>query len=141
MREILIQLAAAFFGSLGFAELFGMRRRYLLPAALGGLLAWGVYLLLAERTGVFAACLASAAFGVLYAEVLARLYKTPATLFLIPAVIPLVPGGALYYSMDSAVRGDLEMARVYGSQTLNTALAIAAGMSFALAIRELRTRR
>ena len=141
MRETMIQLAAAFFGALGFAELFGMRRRYLLPSSLGGLLAWGVYLLLAERFGGFAVCLAAAAFGVLYAEALARIYKTPATLFLIPTVIPLVPGGALYYSMDSAVRGDLEMARVYGSQTLNTALAIAAGMSFALAIRELRTRR
>ena len=43
--------------------------------------------------------------------------------------------------MDSAVRGGLALARVYASQTLNTALAIAAGMSFALAIRELRTRR
>ena len=39
MKEILIQLVTAFLGSLGFALLFGLRRRYLFPAALGGLLA------------------------------------------------------------------------------------------------------
>ena len=141
MRDAVIQLAAAFCGALGFAVLFGMRRRYLFTAALGGMLAWAVYLLLQGRTGGFAACLAAAAFAVLYAEVLARLFKTPATLFVIPAVIPLVPGGTLYSCMDSAVRGQMALAKEYGSETLNTALAIAAGMSFVIACRELRTKR
>ena len=140
--EVIIQLVTAFFGSLGFALLFGLPRRYLLPAALGGMLSWGVYVLL--RLGLssaFLCCLAASAFAVVYAEVLARFLRTPATLFVIPAVIPLVPGSSLYYAMSCVVQRDLETARAYGTETLEFALAIAAGMSFVLAIRELRTRK
>ena len=34
------------------------------------------------------------------AELLARLLKAPATIFLVIGIIPLVPGGGLYYTMD-----------------------------------------
>jgi uncharacterized membrane protein YjjB (DUF3815 family) len=76
-----------------------------------------------------------------YAELLAHWMRSPTTLFVIPAIIPLVPGSSLYYAMSSAVQRDLTNAREYGSQTLELALAIAAGMSFVLACRELHTRR
>ncbi len=142
MKEILIQLVTAFLGSLGFALLFGLRRRYLLPAALGGLLSWGVYLLCSHLfPSVFLAGLAASAFSVVYAEMLARLMRTPATLFVIPAVIPLVPGSSLYYAMSCAVQRDFASAREYGMQTMEFALAIAMGMSFVLALRDLRTRK
>ena len=140
--QTLLQLVTAFFGSLGFALLFGLPRRYLLPAGLGGLLSWGVYLLLGRLLpSPFLACLAASAAAVVYAELLARFMRTPATLFVIPAVIPLVPGSSLYYAMSCVVQRDLASAREYGTQTLEFALAIAAGMSFVLAGRELQTRR
>ena len=137
-----VQIAAAFFGSLGFALLFGLRRRYLLPAALGGMLSWGLYLLLDHLfSSLFLACFASSAFSMVYAELLSHIMRCPATLFVTPAVIPLVPGSSLYYAMSYAVQRDTASARAYGSQTLEFALAIAAGMSFVLACRELHTRR
>ena len=37
-----LQLASAFAGSMGFALLFQVRRRKLMLASLGGLLAWAV---------------------------------------------------------------------------------------------------
>ena len=99
-----IQIAAAFFGSLGFALLFGLRRRYLLPASLGGMLSWGLYLLLDRLFGSpFVACLAASAFSMVYAELMAHWMRSPTTLFVIPAIIPLVPGSSLYYAMSSAV--------------------------------------
>ena len=58
-----------------------------------------------------------------------------------PAILPLVPGGSLYYTMENVVHGRLEAARSYGQQTLIVALAIAAGISFVVALRELRARR
>ena len=134
-----IQLAGAFFGSMGFALLFGLPRRYLFAASLGGLLAWAVYLLTDSLLhAVFLSNLLAGAFSVIYAEALARLLKTPATLFLTPAILPLVPGGSLYETMSYAVRGELELASVRGHATLSAALAIAAGISIVLAIRELR---
>ena len=140
--DLLISLATAFFGSLGFALLFGLRRRYLLPAALGGMLSWGLYLLLDHLSASpFLACFAASAFSMVYAELLSRLMHSPTTLFVIPAIIPLVPGSSLYYAMSAAVQRDFAGAREFGSQTLELALAIAAGMSFVLACSELHTRR
>ena len=101
MRDIVIQLVTAFAGSLGFALLFHVRREKLLLASLGGLLAWGVYLLmgLATDQDVVRYFVASVALAV-YAESLARVVKCPATLFIVTASIPLIPGGSLYHTMQ-----------------------------------------
>ncbi len=142
-KTIIIQLLMAFVGSLGFSLLFGMRGKHLVPASLGGVLVWGLYLLLAKciHDEGFMACLVAAAAAVLYAELLAHLRKCPATIFVIPAILPLVPGSGLYYTMAYAVQGNIAEAKIYGSQTLETALAIAAGISFVIALRQLHTKR
>lgn len=142
MKTALIQLLTAFLSSLGFSMVFGLRRRFLGYAALGGLLCWGLYLCMDAWTHMeFLSCLLASSFAVVYAELLARWLKTPATLFVVPAILPLVPGGSLYYTMENVVRGRLEAAKSYGQQTLIVALAIAAGISFVVALRELRARR
>ncbi len=142
MKTALIQLVTAFLASWGFAMVFGLRRRFLLPASLGGLLCWGLYLGMdAWLQREFLSCLCAAAFAVVYAEVLARKLKTPATLFVVPAILPLVPGGSLYYTMENVVHGRMDEARAYGQQTLIAALAIAAGISFVVALRELHTKK
>lgn len=142
MKEIIYQLVSAFVGAFGFALVFGMRRKYLIFASLGALLGWGVYLLTEHfLSGTFLPSLFAAAFALSYSELMAKVLKTPATLFVIPAIIPLVPGGSLFYTMSYAVHRDLFNARAYGTRTLESALAIAAGISFVLAVRELRTRR
>lgn len=142
LKTSVIQLVTAFLGSLGFSFLFGMRRRHLVWAALGGVLTWGIYLIVAAwlREGFLPNLMASA-FAIVWAEVMARVRKTPATQFVIPAIIPLVPGSSLYYALASAVRGDLPEAKFYGSQTAQIALAIAAGISFVVALRQLNTKR
>lgn len=142
MREAVIQLIAALFGGLGFGLLFGMHPRHLLPSALGGVMAWAIYLVLVKLTGIeFLACLVAAAAAVVYAEVLARWRKTPATQFIMGGIVPLVPGGSLYRAMSFAVRGDMDAARQYGSMTLVYALAIAAGISLVMALRQLRAKK
>lgn len=142
MKDALIQLLTAFISSLGFSMLFGLRRRFLVYAALGGLLCWGIYLGMDAWLHMeFLSCLLAAAFAIVYAEVLARCLKTPATLFVVPAILPLVPGGSLYYTMENVVHGRMEAARSFGTQTLIAALALAAGISFVVALRELQSRR
>ncbi len=142
LQTVIIQLATAFVSSLGFSLLFGMRAKYLAPASLGGLLTWGVYLLCAQIfTGAFLPCFIASAYAVMFAEFLAKMLKTPATLFVLPAVIPLVPGSFLYYAMDSAVRGDRAAAAEFGEKALVFALGIAAGLSVVTALRELRTKK
>lgn len=139
---VILQLLSAFLACYGFSMLFGVRRRFLFAAALGGLLCWGVYLGMdAWLHREFLSCLSAAALSVIYAEVLARILKTPATLFVVPAILPLVPGGSLYYTMENVVHGRMEAARSYGQHTLIAALAIAAGISFVVAVRELQAKK
>ena len=135
MREIVTQLLTAFLGSLGFAILFHLRPRLLPWAALGGFLCWGCYLACCGYLeGVFFPCLLASAFAELYAEVLARLLRAPSTLFYVPAVIPLVPGGSLFHTMSAAVRNDWVAASDYGTTTGLSALGIAIGMSLVWAL-------
>ena len=142
MKREIIQLLTAFLSSFGFSLLFGLRKRYLITASLGGLLATGVYLLAQFWTGnLFVSNLLAAAASVLYAELLAHLLKCPATLFVTPAILPLVPGGSLYYTMSHAVQGDMTRAKQFGMNTLQAALAIAVGISIVLAARQLHSRK
>lgn len=124
-----LQLAAAFSGSMGFALLFQVRRGKLLLASLGGLLAWAVYLALRPvmPQDVPRFFVASVVLTI-YAEILARVVKCPATLFLVTAAVPLIPGGSLYNTMRYFVEGDFAASSSQGLNTILLALAIAAGM-------------
>ena len=131
----IIQLVTACIGALGFSLIFNVRRDLLPAAAFGGMLDWGVYLV-AEWVfgGVFLPSVVAAAFASLYSEAVARIEEAPATVFYIPALIPLVPGGSLYYTMSYAVLGDWEQVRSYGASTAYCALGIAVGMSLVLSV-------
>ena len=142
LKTVMIQLLTAFLSALGFSLLFGMRPKFMLPASMGGLLTWGVYLLCkAFIPGVFMPCFIAAAYAVIYAEFLARMAGAPSTLFVLPAVIPLVPGSYLYYAMDAAVRGERASAGEFGFTALGFALGIAAGLSVVTALRDLQRRK
>lgn len=137
----LLQLATAFAGSLGFALLFHVRREKLLLASLGGLLAWIVYLLMGfvSDQDVVRYFVSSVVLTV-YAELLARRVKCPATLFLVTAAVPLIPGGSLYHTMQYFMENDLESFSRQGLTTVLLAVAIAVGMLFPTSIFRLLRR-
>ncbi len=135
MIQMIVQLVTAMLGSLGFALLFGLKKKYLVSAALGGLISWGLYLLGMEAVNnIFLACLLASAFSALYSEIIARVQKAPTTLFFITSVVPLIPGSTLYYTCSYAVTRDWTNAKYYGTRTLMYALAIAAGSCIIWAI-------
>ncbi len=141
MGDMILQLATAFLGSLGFALLFHVKKERLLLASLGGLLAWGVYLLMGRATDqdVVRYFIASVALTV-YAETLARLVKCPATLFIVTASIPLIPGGSLYQTMQYFMKNDLASFSGQALTTVLLAVAIAVGMLVPTAIFQLGRR-
>ena len=124
-----MELATAFLGSLGFAMLFHVRREKLLLASLGGLLAWGVYLLAGIWwTEDVVRYFASAVTLTIYGETMARVVKCPATLFIITASIPLIPGGSLYHTMKFFMEGKFDAFSQQGLHTVLLAVAIAVGI-------------
>ena len=130
MKEWLLPIVSAALGSLSFAMFFGVRSRKLWFSLLGGALNWGLYLLAMKKMGLPAtmAYALGAAAGTLYAEILARIVKTPVTVFVITSVIPMVPGGALYYTMLGLVQGDKATFVDRGLYTLSAAGAMALGI-------------
>ena len=121
----LLQLAAAWVGSLGFAMLFNVRGKKLPLASLGGLLAWAVYLLIARHTSNDSLCGFCASVALtLYAEVMAILEKSPVTVFLVSAAIPLIPGAALYRAMDGLMHGRTVFVIAHRLSTVRNAKAI-----------------
>ncbi len=128
--NILKELITATLGSLGFALLFHVSKKHLPSAALGGLICWSAYLLSAKFiSGYFLAPLIAAAVSTLYAEISARIFKAPTTVFLIPSVIPLIPGSSLYYTMYYAVLGDYSQFKSFGEKTALIAFGMAVGIS------------
>ena len=124
----------AFGGCAAFCFIFEMRRwNFILTAAGIGLMAQVTYLALANFTTAPRLLLATVVTATL-AEIFARVLKTPATVFLIIGIIPLVPGGGLYYTMESLVNGDMQLFTRYGWETVVSAGAIAVGSSLVSAV-------
>ena len=133
--NIIIQLIAGMIGSVGFAMMFGLKAKYILSAAIGGFLSWGLYLLgMHIFDNVFLACLMASAFCAFYSEITARIQKAPTTLFFITSVLPLIPGRTLYYTCSNAVVRNWKNMKVFANLTLQYALAIAAGACIVWAI-------
>ncbi len=138
----LLQIFAAFIGTLGFAYMFNIHGKKLLLAALGGLLSWSLFLLLGlaideEVTRYFIVSI----LITLYSEILARLIKTPATTFCIISLIPLVPGGALYYTMAYALSGNSQNFVEKAVYTLELATALSLGIVIVTAVFHYISRR
>lgn len=131
----LIGLLWAFLATMGFGLLFKAPIRDLPYAALGGAISWAAYLLLysLSASDSLSFFVASVIVG-LYTELASVFLKRPATLFIISAIIPLVPGAGMYRTMFEAVMGDAEASAKIGFQTLSLAGAIAGGLAVASAI-------
>ena len=133
--DIIIQILTAFFGTLGFGVLFNIRRTKLLFAALGGMLFWALFLGLgifieSEPLRYFIVSLCSTT----YAEILARIIKTPASTFSIITLVPLVPGGALYYTTTFALSGNIERFLPKFIYTAELAVALSLGIVVTTAV-------
>lgn len=128
--KYILQLAAAWTGTLGFAMLFNVRGKRVIYASLGGLLAWAVYLFV-EWLGanVYLSGFFATVALTLYAEIMAIVQKTPVTVFLVSAAIPLIPGAGLYRAMDCAMHRDWAGFGSEGSYALLFAASMAAGIT------------
>ncbi len=138
MNTMLFQVLAAAAGALGFSLLYQIRGVKLIFCVLGGALSWLCYLLTADAgLGTLGSYLAASVFVSVYAEVMARLLKAPATVFYVPSVIPLVPGGSLYYTMIAAMERNWAEFSARGLDTIAFAAAISGGILAVISVRSL----
>jgi uncharacterized membrane protein YjjB (DUF3815 family) len=128
---MILELIYAFFATLGFAILFNLEKKKALISSIGGAIGWLAYsvsldISRTESTSFFLGAVALSLFG----EIMARRMKTPVTIFVIAALIPLVPGGGLYSTMLDSLNGNFGSAVTGLMNTLNNAGALAIGILF-----------
>ncbi len=128
-----IQLLAAFVGTVGFSALFGAPRRHYIECGIAGMLGWAIYLLFIREVGF--SPVGAAFFGALAVAVasalLAIVRRCPTTVFLICGIIPLVPGGGIFWTAYHLVNNQLRMAATTGFVALKVTIAIAGGIILA----------
>ncbi len=126
-----VQLLTAFNGTLVFGWMFHTEFKDALPAAVGGLCSW-VFVLIIQGLG-FSAFVGYGIGSIIltfYSEIMARIFRAPATVFLTVGVIPLIPGRSLYTTMNYAMQESWDMFLTQGLTTLLYAFSLAAGMIF-----------
>ncbi len=126
---ILLQCLFAFVGCIGFAILFNIHGPGVLLCALGGALSWAVYCIVLELGhSSIQAYFWSALFSSVYSEAMARIRKYPAISYLVVSIFPMIPGAGVYYTMNYAVQGQMDLFAQKGMFTAAVAGIIAVGV-------------
>lgn len=129
------QILVAALGALGYGLFFGQKRWKLFFTLLGGGVAWLLYLVLLDWIGsVFVSALVVSMVATAYSQVLARVLKAPATVFIFPVIVPLVPGSGLYYTVSNWLLGDTDNILKYAASTVETAIGLALGIVIVIAL-------
>ncbi|MBR4287456.1 MAG: threonine/serine exporter family protein [Clostridia bacterium] len=132
----IIKIIAGVISTVGFALIFRLKPSRLPFAALDGLIACVSYFAFTELIGGDFLPNALAAFLTAFAaEIFARICKAPATIFLLPGCIALVPGGTLYFSMSNLLSQNYIEAGKSLLTTVVVGIAIGAGIILASLLR------
>ncbi|MDT2669649.1 threonine/serine exporter family protein [Enterococcus dongliensis] len=126
----LFQTLAGFLGTISFAILFEVPRRYYVHCGVIGACGWFIYLVIMHFwvAPVTATFIASLALIYLSREASFAL-KAPVTIFLICGIFCLVPGVGIYNFTYNFFIGDSIKAAQIGIQVLKIAIAIAVGIT------------
>ena len=123
---MIIQVIGAFLGIISVSVIYGVERKFFKDCGLCGAIGWLINLALGHYIEDHALCVFWATLVVAWvAHLFARIRKAPVTLFLIPGILPLVPGVGMYRSIFNLITVSNEMAGHYLLETLKTAGCIA----------------
>ena len=134
---MIIQLVAAFVATSGFVFLMNAPVSEIPICGLVGVLSWGMFMLLSniDPTGSIAV-FGAALISVFVCRVLAPIRRMPRTVYLVAAIIPLVPGMHLYNMMYAIIMDDTAAASHHGTRTLIFAGIISISIVIVLSLPE-----
>ncbi|MDE4542959.1 MULTISPECIES: threonine/serine exporter family protein [unclassified Thermoanaerobacterium] len=135
------QIFFGFLATAGFAFLFNVPLDAIVVSGLSGAVGWAGYLLVMKiyPSTIAATFIASLFIGIM-GEIFAQKKKYPTTIFVIPGIIPLVPGAYSYKTVLAIIQGNNKQAFDLGLQTIGIALAIAAGLMFVISFARIMRR-
>ena len=129
LTTFLLQAVASLLAIITFLIVLNVQRSMLLPGGILGMAVWLIYLLLKEPTNVIVATFIAAIIGSCVSQILSILYKTPAVVFILAILAPLVPGYLSYRTTAFFVIGDYNHAIASATLVVMLALVISIGMA------------
>ena len=127
---MIIQVIAAAVGTIAFALLFGVPRKYYMTCGVIGGTGWFLYLFMTKRMGMTSvkATFIATVIVVLMSRFSAVKERCPATIFSVPGIFPLIPGGGIYWTAHYIVLNQYNMAMESGIESVKTAFALVLGI-------------
>lgn len=119
----------SFLGSIFPVILFNIDRKKIFWCGLAGGIGWiGYSLTLNQTDNSIIASFVGALIVNCYSELMARIIHTPASMFYIPGIFPLVPGILAYSSITAFLEKDYSSALNNGILTIAIGIAISFGI-------------
>lgn len=123
---MIVQVLGAFLGVISVTILYGIEKKYMPVCGFIGAVGWLIYLLWGTiSTSASIRTYVAALVVSLMAHSCARIFKAPVTIYLIPGILPLVPGIGMYRTVYNLIRGETVTAGYYFSETMKIAGVIA----------------
>ena len=125
-------LGFSFSTTVAFAVLLQAPRKTLPISGIIGAVGWVVFLYVRREMGSssFYANICATLILSLLSELAARVFKQPATVFVIPGIFPIVPGLAMYNGMTKIIEKQYDLGMSLLLQAGMDASAIALGIMF-----------
>ena len=133
---MIVRTVLAFVGTIAFALLFGVPRKYFVSCGIIGGAGWLLYEALMAYVGATAteATFFATVLVILLSRLRAVRERCPVTVFLISGIFPLVPGAGIYWTSYYLVTGQMGQAVSSGFVAVKAAIAIVLGIVFVFEI-------
>ncbi|MBN7773040.1 threonine/serine exporter family protein [Clostridium aminobutyricum] len=127
--NIFLQFIFGLLATIGFCILFHVPTKKIIGAGFVGAAGWATYMYsIQDGQSKLLACFFGACIVGLFADILSRVCKEAAIIYIIPGIIPLVPGAGMYYTTLYLINGDLSASAAKGTETLLMAGSISVGL-------------
>lgn len=124
----MLEIITCIIGTFGFSVLLKVSKSKIIYTIAGGAISAVISVIMLKKGyGIFYSTFTAMLAITAYSEILARIIKTPAGVILMPSTVPLLPGGALYYTVSYLFFKDYDNFILYGKETLLTGAGIALG--------------
>ena len=129
MWQLLIEFSFSLLATAAFAIITNVPRKALIWCGLSGAFGWMIYWICLKYGGSAAFGSLLGSLGVAFAsDCFSKQLKMPVTIFNIPGMVPLVPGGLAYQAVRNLVTGAYQQAAYFAVQAIMIAGAIALGL-------------
>lgn len=136
MPNLFSQIFCSFVGTIGFAIMYNVPKKYYIACGFTGMAGWMMYYFINVQRDL--STTVASFFGALVVVLISRMLtvrlKCPITLFLISGILPLVPGAGIYNTVYYLVTNQLASAALKGIESLKIAFAIVMGIVIVVSI-------